>query len=44
MLGLLKSKRKKEIELEIPHEKNPLGVFQIGELYLSGRLEMQNSI
>ena len=32
--GLLKSKRKKEIELEIPQAKNPSGVFQIGELYL----------
>ena len=26
--------RVREREREIPHEKNPLGVFQIGELYL----------
>ena len=30
MSGLGKSKRKKEIELEIPQAKNPFGVFQIG--------------
>ena len=28
------SERERDRGREIPHEKNPLGVFQIGELYL----------